>query len=56
VSLKHPRDDVNLIATSDGDFFRRFLAATQVCIRLNLMNKEDRIALFQAVLYGNRDE
>jgi hypothetical protein len=55
VSLKHRHDVVNIIATSDTDFFNRFLAATQVCTRLNLMNKEDRIALFQAVLYGNRD-
>ncbi len=52
VSMKHPVDDVNLIATSDREFFQRFLAATAVCRRLNLMNKADRIDLFQAVLYG----
>lgn len=45
--------EVNLIATSDREFFGRFMAATRVATRLNLLNKGDRIALFQAVLYGN---
>lgn len=45
---------VNLIITTSEVFHRRFLAATSVARRLNLLRKEDRIALFQAVLYGNR--
>lgn len=45
--------DVNLIVTESKTFYRRFLAATSVARRLNLLNKQDRIALFQAVLYGN---
>jgi hypothetical protein len=45
--------DLNLIITQDAEFHRRFLAATCVAKRLNLMQKNDRIALFQAVLYGN---
>lgn len=45
--------DVNLIVTSDPEFYRRFKAATSVAKRFNLLKKEDRIALFQAVLYGN---
>ena len=45
----------NIIATQSPEFFRRFLAATSVSKRLNLLNKEDRIALFQAVLYANAD-
>jgi hypothetical protein len=45
--------DLNLILTSDERFFRRFMAATSVAKHLNLLEKEDRIALFQAVLYGN---
>jgi len=44
---------VNLIVTRKGEFFRRFAAATSVARRLNLLDKSDRIALFQAVLYGN---
>lgn len=47
--------DLNLIVTQDSEFFRRFLAATEVAKRLNLLVKEDRVALFQAVLYANPD-
>lgn len=46
--------EVNLIVTESVVFFRRFMAATSVAKRLNLMSKDDRVALFQAVLYGNR--
>ena len=45
--------EVNLILTSDFDFYSRFMAATSVAKRLNLLDKTDRIALFQAVIYGN---
>lgn len=48
--------DKNLIITESNVFFRRFMAATSVCKRLNLMEKTDRIALFQAVLYANTME
>lgn len=43
----------NLIVTCSEDFHMRFLAASSVAKRLNLLAKDDRIALFQAVLYGN---
>lgn len=43
----------NIIATCSLLFYERFLAATSVARRLNLLGKADRIALFQAVLYGN---
>lgn len=46
--------EVNLIITASPTFFRRFMAATSVAKRLNLLDKADRIALFQAVLYGNQ--
>jgi hypothetical protein len=45
--------EVNIIVTHDGDFHDRFLAASSVAKRLNLLQKADRVALFQAVLYGN---
>lgn len=45
--------DVNLIVTVDERFYTRFSAATAMAKRANLMHKEERIALFQAVLYGN---
>lgn len=42
----------NLIITASNEFHQRFLAATSVAKRLNLLMKDDRIALFQAVLYS----
>lgn len=45
--------DINLIVTAKQEFADRHRAATHVCARLNLLHKPDRIALFQAVLYGN---
>lgn len=45
--------NVNLILTKSNVFYDRFMAATSVAKRLNLLNKSDRVALFQAVLYGN---
>lgn len=50
VSMK--RDQVNLILTKDIEFYDRFLLATNVAKRLNLLKKEDRLVLFQAILYG----
>lgn len=47
------KGEINLIITQDADFYRKFLAATSVAKKLNLLNKQDRIDLFQAVLYGN---
>ena len=46
------RGTVNVIATRDIEFFDRFITATELAKRFNLLNKSDRIALFQAVLYG----
>jgi len=46
-------DDLNLIVTFDPEFYRRFMAATGVARHLNLLDKQDRVTLFQAVLYGN---
>ena len=45
--------DTNIILTSDGDFVHKHHAATALCKRLNLLDKQDRIAAFQAVLYGH---
>lgn len=45
--------ELNLIITFDPEFYRRFMAATQVSKSLNLLDKGDRVMLFQAVLYGN---
>lgn len=48
------RGDVNLIVTANAAFAERHRTATALCKRLNLLNKDDRVALFQAVLYGKR--
>ena len=47
------KDYVNMIVTSNPEFAWKHRAATALCKRLNLQTKADRIALFQAVLYGN---
>jgi len=47
---------VNVIATCEEWFFNRFMAATSIAKRFNLLRKDDRIALFQAVLYGREVE
>lgn len=52
----YTKAEVNLILTADQTFHRSFLAATVVCKDLNLLEKADRIKLFQAVLYGNSVE
>lgn len=48
------KGNVNLVVTAEPEFFKRFWAATTVCTFINLLRKEDRIAVFQAVLYGNQ--
>ena len=46
--------DLNVVTTRDEEFFNRFMTATHLARRFNLLVKADRIALFQAVLYGVR--
>jgi hypothetical protein len=46
------KGDVNLIVTPYRDFFDLFVSATHLAKRFNLLQKRDRIALFQVILYG----
>lgn len=46
------KSEDNLITTASEVFHRRFLAASGVAKKLNLLDKGQRIMLFQAVLYG----
>lgn len=46
------KGETNLIVTASEAFHARHVAATAVCKRLNLLDKEDRKAVFTAVLYG----
>lgn len=48
------KGDINLIITQDMSFFNKFIWASNLAKRFNLLNKEDRIALFQGVLYANK--
>lgn len=48
------KGEVNLIVTPDAEFARKHRLATHVCKKLNLLNKEDRVLVFQAILYGAR--
>jgi len=45
------RGDLNLIITEDEDFAASHNAATHVCKTLNLLEKTQRIMVFQACLY-----
>ena len=47
------KGSMNYILTSDPDFYQRFTAATELAKKFNVLAKADRIAMFQAVLYGN---
>ena len=46
------KGEINLIVTSCPIFFGKFRLATKVAKQLNLLKKQDRVALFQAILYG----
>lgn len=46
------KDDLNLIVTRNKSFAKKFKTATKIATKLNLMQKSDRVMLFQGVLYG----
>lgn len=45
--------EMNFIVTANEVFKKRHKAATAICKKLNVMDKADRVAIFQAFLYGN---
>lgn len=45
------RGYLNLILTGDAIFYHRWVRATKLAKKLNLLKKEDRIALFTEILY-----
>ena len=45
------KDKLNLIITDTYDFYVKFVEATKLAKKLNLLEKEQRIALFQYILY-----
>lgn len=48
------KENINLIVTDSRWFFNQFALATHVAKKLNLLNKADRITLFQAILYSRQ--
>lgn len=42
----------NIVATADYNFYMKFVRATVLAKKYNLLRKCDRIELFQAILYG----
>jgi hypothetical protein len=42
----------NLIVTDRKEFYDKFILATHVCKTLNVLDKQHRIVVFQAILYG----
>lgn len=47
------RGEVNLIVTHEPAVFVRWKVATAAATQMNILDKKQRIALFQGVLYGN---
>ena len=45
-------DEGNLIVTEEEEFYDKFMLATHVCKSLNVLDKQHRITVFQAILYG----
>jgi len=52
VFFSYRKGDMNYIVTSSATFYERFVTATRLAAKYNLMKKSERIQLFQAVLYG----
>ncbi len=48
----YKKGDINLIVTADAEFYHRFVVAAHIAKSLNLLNKDERIMLFQGMLYG----
>lgn len=47
----YKRGVINLIVTNDPIFYKRFVKATEVAKNLNLLDKQQRIDLFDFVMY-----
>ena len=54
VSLRN--GTMNFIVTDDEEFFDKFMLATSVCKSLNLLEKQNRITVFQVILYGKEHQ
>lgn len=50
--ISYKKDNINLIVTENTALYTNFVLATEQAKQLNLLDKQDRIDLFQKVLYG----
>lgn len=48
--------EINIIVTDDPDHYALFMRATKIAKGLNLMNKDDRIFLFETLLDDNVED
>lgn len=49
------KGDINLIVTESKYFFNKFVRATKIAKKANLLEKENRVVLFQHYLYNAED-
>lgn len=49
-SLK--KGDLNLVMTDNEDWYSKMLCATKICMELNEHDKQERIKIFEAIVYG----
>lgn len=49
----YKRDGLNIIATTNREIYWKFVTATNLAKRFNLICKQDRVELFRAILYGH---
>ena len=50
------KGNINLIVTEDKQWYDKFLLATHICKTLNVMDKKNRVMVFQAILYSIKKE
>src|SRR3990167_5615191 len=49
----YKKGELNVLVITDPVYFEKFMTATKLAKQFNLLKKEDRVALFQAILYQN---
>jgi hypothetical protein len=45
--------NVDFIITDDPEMYKKFSDANELCVKLDLKKREDRVRLFQYIVYGN---
>jgi len=54
VSYKRENSQYNFIVTTTKSWYNKFLEASKIAKELNLLDKKDRIKLFDVVINGRR--